>query len=140
MPVDVILVWGSPASGKTTHVREHMEQGDLIVDLGPIKKAISMAPKAESSDDLLDIALELREHLFDIVRERRFKSKNAWVIAGLPRLRQRQEIINKINPTRVVHIDANYKTCIRQAHGDESRLNKKLQERIIAKYFGVLET
>ena len=37
----VILVWGPPASGKTTYVKKHMADGDMVIDLDAIKHAIS---------------------------------------------------------------------------------------------------
>lgn len=39
--MQVILVCGPPASGKTTFVRNHMVPGDIVVDLDAIMQAIS---------------------------------------------------------------------------------------------------
>jgi len=62
VPVDVYIVWGSPASGKTTYVKKHMEGGDLVVDLDLIKQSISMKEKTTAGDNLLNVALSVREH------------------------------------------------------------------------------
>ena len=38
----ITLVWGSPASGKTTYVKNNMKLGDMIIDLDYIKQSISI--------------------------------------------------------------------------------------------------
>jgi len=40
-PIKVYIVYGSPASGKTTYVRDHMSDGDMVVDLDMIGQALS---------------------------------------------------------------------------------------------------
>lgn len=139
IPIDVYVVWGSPASGKTSYVRRHKEPGDLIVDLDDIKRAISMSSKTETPIELLDIAISIRDHLYEIVRQRKVTCKNVWIIAGLPTKKQREEVKKLLNPTKWIHIDTDMRTCIKQAHEDTEREDKTLQKVIISRYFQYLE-
>ena len=40
---NVYIVWGSPASGKTAYVKEHIQYKDMIIDLDMIRESIGGA-------------------------------------------------------------------------------------------------
>lgn len=135
VPVDVYIVWGSPASGKTTYVKKHMEDGDLVVDLDLIKQSISMKEKTTAGDDLLNVALSVREHLYDLISERDIGCKNVWVVAGLPQKEERDKLSGRIKATEFIYIEATQKECIDRAMNDSERKNKEMQKNIIEKWF-----
>lgn len=129
------IVWGSPASGKTTYVKEHLQEGDLVVDLDAIRYAISFSYK--TSDNLLPIALGIREYLFQTIEEGKADCRNVWVIGCLPNSSEREHLANRINAD-LIHMDADYKTCIERASGDTVR-NVTLRRAMIDKFFEQLE-
>lgn len=135
VPIDVYIVWGSPASGKTTYVKEHMEQGDLVVDLDLIKQSLSMAYKTSTTDNLLDIALKIRDGIYESIRERDISCNNVWVVAGLPRKEDRDKLKDYIRATELIHIEATYEECIERANKDPERKDKHKQYEIINKWF-----
>ena len=135
VPIEVTIVWGSPASGKTTYVRKQMEQGDLVVDLDLIKQSISMANKTDAGDNLLEVAMKLRDHLYDQIRNREVEGGNVWVIAGLPKKEEREKLRCYLKADKLIHIQATYDECISRANGDKERLDKEKQKRIIDKWF-----
>lgn len=134
----VVLVWGSPGSGKSYYVKQNMKNGDLVVDLDLIKQAISFKGKTEASDNLLPIALAIRDFIYEMIEYRMF-DVDVWVIAGVPTQIERDYIINKLNIDEVVFIDKSKQVCIQQAIDDEERKNKNLQIKIIEKWFGKFE-
>ena len=135
----VFIVWGSPGSGKTTYVREHMEWGDLIVDLDLIKQSISMEDKTNASFTLLGTALSIREHLYDLIGRREVTALNAWVVAGLPKREGRIALKERLNADELIHIEATKEECIERAMKDDERTNKDLQMQIIDKWFRAYE-
>lgn len=134
VPVKVYLIWGAPASGKTTYVREHMQEGDMVVDLDMIKQSIGMVGKTEAWDLLLETAIGIRDYLYDLIDKRKIKT-NVWVIAGLPTKQERDAVIKKIRPDDIKFIDATQDKCIEQAIKDVSRVDKERQLDIIRKWF-----
>ena len=130
----VYIVCGSPASGKTTLVREKMTPGDLVVDLDMIKQSISLIPGKETPDNLLDIALGIREYLYELIEERAVDCRNVWVIASLPRRAERQELVERLG-AELIECKVPYHEAIARAKADDERRNKTLQLALIDRYF-----
>lgn len=128
------LVCGSPASGKTTYVKEHMLEGDMVVDLDLLGQAISMQPKAMLPYNLLDTVIKLREYLYKIISEQLIDTRNIWIIAALPIEEDRLAVAEKLN-AKLVSIETSIEECIINAINDDERLDKNLQSRLIYKYF-----
>jgi len=132
----VVLVWGPPASGKTTYVREHMRDGDMVVDLDRIKEAISMRHRSEVSDELLPVALSIREHIYGLIERREIPlGTTVWVIAGLADMAERDEVIRRLKPDRMVQMETPKDECIRRALADPERPDKARQVQIILRWF-----
>lgn len=132
----VVVVWGSPASGKTTYVKQHMQKGDMVVDLDYIKQAISLQGKTASTDNLLPVALDLRNYIYDLISRRDIiETDTVWVVAGLPNYEDREEIKRKLRPNAMIYINSTLERCIEQAMGDKERGDKDLQVKIIHKWY-----
>ena len=137
IPIDVIIVWGSPASGKTTYVKEHMQDGDMVVDLDYIKQSISLSNKTECKDNLLDTAVKIRELIYELIANREIETNNIWVVAGLPTKEERDRLADRLKATDIIFIEATYNQCIARAMGDTDRLDKDKQVKVIDKWFGM---
>jgi dephospho-CoA kinase len=135
IPSNIYIVWGSPASGKTTYVRKHMDKGDLVVDLDLIKQSISLSNKTGAPDNLLLIAIKIRDMLYGMISRREFDCINVWVIAGLPKKKQREELRLLLKTDKCIYIEASKERCILQAMADDERLDKEMQRRIIDRWF-----
>lgn len=133
--MNVIIVWGAPASGKTTYVREHMQPGDLVIDLDLIKQSISMAGKTAAADSLLPVALSVRDHLYSLVAQRSINCETVWVVSCLPRHEERCELADRLRATDNVFVEASEQECIDRALRDQERRDKGLQLRIIRNWF-----
>jgi hypothetical protein len=115
----VVIVWGSPASGKTTYVRENMIPGDLVVDLDYLKQAISLQPKTSPLPNLMDVSLSIRSHIYDLISKREsIKAETVWVVAGLPKLKDREYLFSKLRANEIIRIDTSKEYCIKRAMED----------------------
>lgn len=134
MPTNVYIVYGAPASGKTTYVKKHKTKGDLVVDLDYIKQSISLEGKTETPDNLLDTALAMRECIYEMIEKKEVDCESIWVVAGLPNKEERLRLKDRLKGT-LIFIDADYDECIKRAQEDNERVDKKKAVQIIEKYF-----
>lgn len=128
------IVYGAPASGKTSYVKEHKKEGDLVVDLDLLMQAISMEDKSNIANNLLDVAIGIRDYIYTRIEDKTVDSKNIWVIGLLPDKSQRQELEQRLK-AELVFIDATLEECIDRAMLDEDRKNKELHKDLIEKWF-----
>ena len=131
---EVKIVYGSPASGKSTYVRNHKDEYDMVVDTGEILETIGMCDKSNSSSNLLNIAIGIREYLYTQIENKEVDCKTVWVIASLPNKKDRTELAERLG-AELIFISADYETCIRHAEQDVKREDKELQRIIIEKWF-----
>lgn len=133
------IVYGPPAGGKTTYVKEHMRDGDLVVDLDYIKQAISMKGKLEAPENILPIALSVREHIYELAAERKIDCENVWIVAGLPRKNERTFLQERLKAD-LIFMDTDYEECIRRAELDSERKDKAKARAVVAKWFANYES
>lgn len=134
----VYIVYGCPGAGKTTFVSENREYGDMIVDLDLIKQAISMDGKTETPDNLLNIALGIKEYLYALIADKEIDSRNIWIVASLPRKKERMNLKERLN-AKLIFIDTDIDECISRVINDHLRDDKKKQIDLINKWFGCYE-
>jgi predicted kinase len=131
---NVYLVYGSPASGKTTYVKNNMAYGDLVVDLDLIKQSLSMSNKTEAPDNLLSVALNVRDYLYNLVESRQFHCNNVWIVASLPIAEERNELRSRLG-AQLVFMEATEAECMKRAMADDERQDKEKQVAVIRKWF-----
>jgi predicted kinase len=134
-PQKRIIVYGAPASGKTTYVKENMEKGDMVVDLDYIKQAISFTLKDQETNNLLPNAIQIRNSIYNLIENGDVDSKRIWIIAGLPKKTERDALAKRLK-AKLLHIDVGLITCKEQAHNDFKR---NMPDWIIEKYFEEFE-
>lgn len=131
---DVNIVYGSPGAGKTTYVLEHMQDGDLIVDLDRLLSAITFKEVYQGNEALKPYVYAMRDSLYDSLEKRIGSLNKAWIIACLPKKKEREYLAKRLR-AELIHIDTNEKECIKRAMLDDRRTNKYQQKKIIEKYF-----
>ena len=109
----VFLIWGSPLSGKTTYVKEHMLKGDLILDVDNIWECISLQPRYIHPDSLLKNMFAVREILLDNIKVRKGDWLNAWVIGGFADKYNRDKMIEELG-AEPIYIDSTKEECIKR--------------------------
>ena len=137
-----IIVWGSPASGKSTWAMEQMKQGDIIIDLDNILQCFTGLSNKDTPEDqlrpYLDFAENIRDYVLRQLDENPYNITTAYVIAGLPRKKEREQMALDLR-AELKHIDTSRERCIENALQDSSRTDKAFQERIINRHFERLE-
>lgn len=85
MPFNVIT--GPPASGKTTHVRQHASDGDIIIDLDHIANTLSGKPidNHEHAAHILTVAKAARQAAIDAAIK---QDCDVWLIHTKPAPKQ----------------------------------------------------
>lgn len=140
----VIIVWGAPASGKTTYARNAMGQGDILVDVDQIIQCFTGLSNKDTDNRLirpyLPFALAIRDYIYRLIADEAetYNIATAYVIAGLPSKAERLELANRLQ-AKLIHIDTPREDCIAQAQRDTNRTDKAHQEKIINNYFERLE-
>lgn len=133
-PFRVRIVWGAPGSGKTSYVRQHIQPGDVVIDLDLIGRALSMADKTDVPRNVERIAYDIRDFLYSKIEHRELDAKQVWIIAGLPKREQRHELAKRLNAD-LVFIEATFQECYTRSLHDQERKDKALQLAIIEKWF-----
>lgn len=139
----VCVVWGSPASGKTTYVREHMQHMDVIVDLDEILKCFTgltnKRDDQKSIADYLPAMLLIRDAVYKAVKEGLPGVRTTWIVAGLPRKSDRQHMSMIFPNAKFIRRECSLDDALARADADDNRTNKERMRRIINEYFRNLE-
>lgn len=113
----VYIVYGPPCSGKTTWVNEVAEAGDLVLDIDKLWTAIK-ADKCgayEKPAELKQNVFGLRDLLLDMIRVRRGRWNNAYIIGGYPLQGERERLAEVVGADKIIFIDTPKETCLLRA-------------------------
>ena len=111
----VYLIVGSPCSGKSTYIKEHMGDGDIVCDVDLIYEAIGTRKAHDADLYVHEVALQLKEKLLDIIRDRDGGWKDAYVVSIANTDEKVQKAKERINADEVIFIDTPYEVCIERA-------------------------
>ncbi len=134
-PRQVFLVYGSPLSGKTTFVREAMNEGDLVIDIDSIWECISGQPRYVKPDRLKSNVFGVRDKLLEQVQYRVGKWRNCYVIGGYPHKAERERLIDLLG-AREIFIETTKEVCMDRLAADPER-NKEEWQRYIDDWFAI---
>lgn len=111
----VYLIYGPPCSGKTHYIREHMQDGDIVCEVDDIYAAISGNDPHDADLYAHEVALELRQYLLNIIRDRKGGWRNAYVpsIANTPE--KIKADAERIKADEIIYIDTPYEVCMERA-------------------------
>lgn len=100
----IVLVYGPPCGGKTTHVLAHAEPGDLIVDHDLLAQEAGSGRTHNHYSEYRNAAEADVDRLLDEVADG--KHPNAWVIRTAPDAQRRAELARYIRASETVLITA----------------------------------
>lgn len=139
---NVVVVWGSPASGKSTYVREHMKHMDIKVDLDEMFRCFTGITAQDTDNtltgDYLAFIIAVQESVYRLVENKTGGFATAWIITSQPNKTKREELIKRFN-AETVHIETTVEESLKRMEADEKRQNKEQQRKVIIKYFERLE-
>ena len=107
----VYLVYGPPFAGKRKFVDGARNDGDLIVDIDSIWQSISGCPRGLKPGRLRANVFGIRDALIDMVKYRRGKWLNAYVIGGYPLSGERERIMKELQ-AREIYVESNEDDCL----------------------------
>jgi predicted kinase len=120
----VFLVYGPPLSGKTTFVKEHMQHGDLVVDMDKLYSAVSLLPEYDKPNELLKNVFGIRDLLIDNIKTRYGKWRSAWIIGTYPDKYQREKIADDTG-AELIYCEASKEECMARLMIDADRQCRK---------------
>lgn len=112
----VYIIYGPPMSGKSSYVIEHMEEGDLVVDMDELYKAVSFMPKYNKPDNLKYNIFAIRNSIIDNIKKRYGGFRTAWIIGGYPRKSERERLIESTGAIPIF-LNASREECINRLEG-----------------------
>lgn len=111
----VYLIIGSPSSGKSTYIRRHAKDGDIICDPDLIYEAIGGTDPWDPDLWVHETALRLADQLRDIIRERSGGWKDAYVVTIANTAEGIQRDAERIRADIKLFIDTPMGECLRRA-------------------------
>lgn len=122
-PAQVTLVCGPPGSGKTSYVMQRKAWGDLVIDLDAIMVALTGEAWYDKPDNLLPLALDVRDYLYQRIPASIENVNRVWIVAGEPDPAKRQALARRLG-ARVVVLALPASECVRRIANDPRRADK----------------
>lgn len=134
---EVFLVYGSPLSGKSSWVQKNMSEGDLIVDIDRIWECISGCDEYVKPNRLKACVFDVRNTLYDIVKYRRGKWLNAFIVGGFPEFSERERLCREFD-AKEIFIDIPKEECLRRLKDNPEGRGEEWKE-YIEKWFTIYQ-
>lgn len=126
----IYIIYGAPCSGKSTYIKNHAKEGDLICDVDLIYSAISVNQPHEADLYIHEIALKLKECLFDIIENRAGKWNDVYITSIANNEQDIDKLKNRVKADEVILIDTPYEVCM-----ERSRERPDYFKYLIAEWF-----
>lgn len=130
----VYIVTGASCSGKTTWVRERIQESDIVLDIDDIWQMVSGMPRYTKPNSLKPIVFNIRNTIKEQIAKGIGGWRNAYVIESLPIAtdRAREAERYKAHNVEIITMETTREECI-------SRLNAKPNGRNVKAYEGYIE-
>lgn len=110
----VYIVYGSPCSGKSTYVREHMHRGDIVLDFDTLYSCLSGCQLYDKPQNVKAVIYEARDNIINSIKVRLGKWNTAYIIGTYPHKAQRESLAKQLN-AQLILIDTDKDTCLANA-------------------------
>ncbi len=116
--MQITVVWGPPASGKSTFVAEHRSDNSLTFDFDKVMQALSGLPPHHKNPSLIGLVLQIREVLVQAL----FTSlgvDDVWIITT----RVKVGLMDALEGLDVQYhrMDTDKETCLERVASDPDR-------------------
>lgn len=127
---NVYIVYGAPCSGKSTWVDSVAESGDLILDIDRLWAAIraTSCGQYEKPAELRANVFDLRNELLNMIRFRRGKWRNAYIVGGYPLQGERERLAEEVCAKKVIFIDTPKEICMIRAREKSDEMPRYVDE------------
>ena len=117
----VFIVYGPPLAGKSTWVRETAGETDIILDIDKIWQMITNNPPYVKPTALKTCVFAIRDEILDIIKNRRGKWTNAYIVGGYPIPREREELASSLGAELIAIIEPEEECLDRLAMSNDGR-------------------
>lgn len=133
----VYLVTGAPLSGKTTFVRERMQEGDLVFDIDDLWQMLSGQERYIKPNTLKTMVFNLRLAVKEQIAKGAGGWRNAYIIESLPLAtdRKREAERYKAHNTEIITMEASREECLNRLYTMPNGRDIKSYEEYINNYF-----
>ena len=123
-PQKVYIVYGAPLAGKSEYVAGIAEANDIVISMDRLWQAI----KADKSGTDKPAALKsnvfgMRDALLDMIKVRRGRWENAYIIGGYPLEAERERLAEMLGADKFIFIDTSKELCLLKAGADDQMKN-----------------
>jgi 5-methylcytosine-specific restriction protein A len=131
--IPVMLICGPPASGKSTYVREHVADGDTVIDFDAIRKIVG-GQKWDQDPRINAKAFAYRDKMIMGLADKR--RGRAWLIAMAPAQDERRAWVQALGNVTEVIVLPSKAQCLAQLDGDPERaVTARLQRKAIDRWY-----
>lgn len=133
----VYLVTGASCSGKTSFVRERLEENDVVLDIDDIWEMASGLPRYQRPNSLKPIVFKIRDEMRNLISKGAGTWRNAFVIESLPSPvdRKREADRFKAFNVEVITMEASEEQCLDRLRSNPEGRDVKAYEGYIRDYF-----
>jgi len=125
--IPLTIIFGPPAAGKSSHIRERAKPRDLVIDLADILERLSGRGRCPERATWLNRAMRYRNELLgSLSRPGHYGA--AWFTVGAPKRAQRERWGELLKPTATVLLATPAEVCIARIGADASRARSIDQE------------
>lgn len=133
----VYIVTGAPLSGKTTWVRERIQEGDILLDIDDIWQLVSGMPRYTKPSQLKPIIFNIRNTIKEQIAKGIGSWRNAFIVESLPIAtdRAREAERYKAHNVEIVTMETTQAECLSRLNAMPKGRNIKAYEGYIQDYF-----
>lgn len=133
----VYIITGASCSGKTTFVRERMEEGDIVLDIDDLWQMLSGQPRYTKPNSLKPVVFNLRKEIKDQIAKGAGTWRNAFIIESLPFATDRKTEAEryKAHNVEIITMEATREECLQRLYAAPNGRNIKDYENYINDYF-----
>lgn len=117
--IPVTMVCGPPGSGKSTYLREHVRESDLVIDLDQIGQELSGLPEHHTGLQWLAPSLDERNRLLRSLSTER-RHARAWFVISAPDPIERKQWTEMLGAV-LIELRTPLAECIRRINADPAR-------------------
>lgn len=117
---ELTIVFGPPASGKTSYVAQRAKPNDIVIDLDVIISEVSGEPMYQASSEWLAAGVRVRNAMLGSLKN---ASGAAWFIATGQGANTREWWADRLKPAHVVVLAEKADVCIARIRSDQRRAN-----------------
>lgn len=133
----VYIITGASCSGKTSFVKEHMREGDIVLDIDDIWQILSGQPRYTKPNALKTIVFNTRLALKEQIAKGAGTWRNAYIIESLPLAtdRKREAEKYKAHNVEIITMEASREECLNRLYTMPNGRDIKAYEEYINNYF-----